>query len=183
MVHENGWKLHPAIHSSNLLRGWETASIIAKAIDEIESVEGFDELAERGLGSAANLSVEQIERVLKQDPRFEMPPADWKSNSHYRLPLQGAESLMMAGGRIAEHVRQTMAKFEGAPGEPVAQVFVGHGAAFRHAAHILGALAFDEIKKLSMYHATPVALQKFQDGSYRRVAGEWKIRSQQENAD
>ena len=183
MLQENHWQLHPVIHSSNLLRGWQTAMILAEEMSEIEKVQGFDELAERGLGSVANLSVSQIEKILDEDPRFDSPPPDWKSNSHYCLPLQGAESLMMAGERIAAHVQHSIESLETDTGKTVALLFVGHGAAFRHAAHKLGVLEFEEIKKLSMYHATPVALQKQADGSYRHVGGEWKLRDAQEKLD
>jgi len=183
MLQKHNWQLHPVIHSSNLLRGWQTASLIAEGLAEIKKVQGFDELAERGLGSAANLSVSQIEMILEEDPRFEMPPADWKSNSHYCLPLQGAESLMMAGERIAEHVQQSVDSVKEDNDKTPALLFVGHGAAFRHAAHILGVLEFEEIKKLSMYHATPVALQQQADGSYQHVAGEWKVRDSWEKLD
>jgi len=183
MLQKHDWQLHQVIHSSNLLRGWQTASIIAEGLEEIEKVQGFDELAERGLGSAANLSVSQIENILAEDPRFAMPPTDWKSNSHYCLPLQGAESLMMAGKRIAAHVQQSMDSVTAENDKTPALLFVGHGAAFRHAAHILGVLEFEQIKKLSMYHATPVALQQQTDGSYLHVAGEWKVRDSREQLD
>ena len=183
MLQKHNWQLLPVIHSSNLLRGWQTARIIAEGFAEIEKVQGFDELAERGLGSAANLSVRQIEKVLAEDPRFELPPSDWKSNSHYCLPLQGAESLMMAGERIAAHVQQSMDSVKAENDKTPALLFVGHGAAFRHAAHIMGVLEFEEIKKLSMYHATPVALQQQADGSYQHVAGEWKVRDSREKLD
>jgi 2,3-bisphosphoglycerate-dependent phosphoglycerate mutase len=183
MLLENNWQLHPVIHSSNLLRGWQTASIIAERLDVIESIQGFDELAERGLGSAANLSVKEIEKILDEDPRFDVAPPDWKSNSYYCLPLQGAESLMMAGERIARHVRNTMDKLDEKGMQPMAKLFVGHGAAFRHSAYKLGVLEYADIKRLSMYHATPVAVQKQTDGIYQHIAGEWKVRSQQEKPD
>ncbi|MBT8439106.1 MAG: histidine phosphatase family protein [Gammaproteobacteria bacterium] len=183
MLHENDWQMHPLIHSSNLLRGWQTASIIAAGFEQVEKVQGFDALAERCLGSAANLSVSQIEKILDDDPRFEMPPPDWKSNSHYCLPLQGAESLMMAGERIAAHVQHSIDAIENDSDMILALLFVGHGAAFRHAAHKLGVLEFEEIKQLSMYHATPVAMQKQPDGSYQHIAGAWKQRDSQETLD
>ncbi len=183
MIVENNWRLHPLIHSSNLLRGWQTASIIAQGFEEVESVQGFDDLAERCLGSAANLSVSQIEKILDEDPRFAAPPPDWKANSHYCLPLQGAESLMVAGERIAAHVQRSMDRLADDADMAVALLFVGHGAAFRHAAHKLGVLKFEQIQQLSMYHASPVALQKQPDGCYRHVAGQWKVRDSQEKLD
>ncbi len=176
MASENGWQIHSQIHSSNLLRGWQTANIIAQQLDGDFAVNGIDELAERGLGSAANLTLAQIEDILLADPRFDAPPVKWKSDSHYCLPLQGAESLLGAGERIAGHVRQQMESLQESGADHVMQLFVGHGAAFRHAAYHLGALEFEQIAKLSMYHATPVALRFMPDQLWQHVAGEWKIR-------
>ena len=176
LVDEKDWQLSPVIHSSNLLRAWQTASIIMQGLPEITELQGYDELAERGLGSAANLSVSQIEKVLKEDPRFEQPPADWKSNSHYRLPLQGAESLIDAGKRIAEHLSRSFAE-AGKLEKDTVQIFVGHGAAIRHAAYHLGVLSFEDIKKLSMYHATPVVIAPGQQ-HWQHMAGQWKVRRQ-----
>ena len=54
--------LVPGIDSSRMLRAWETARIIASALgDPPRPVETFDALAERGLGSAANLTVDRID--------------------------------------------------------------------------------------------------------------------------
>jgi len=179
MARNNDWDIHPVIQSSNLLRGWQTAQIIGEKLNGTDRIDGVDALAERGLGSAANLTTSQIEDILRDDPRFDAPPKDWKSNSHYRLPLQGAESLMQAGERVAEHVRDCMAEVSSAVNADrgTAVLFVGHGAAFRHAAHVLGALAFDDIAKLSMHHATPVALEILTEGSWKHTAGAWKVRT------
>ena len=176
LLDENQWHLSPVIHSSNLLRAWQTASIIRQGLPEITHLQGYDELAERGLGSAANLTVAQIEKVLKDDPRFDDPPSDWKSNSRYCLPLQGAESLIDAGKRVAEHIKNTVSS-EDKLEQDTAQIFVGHGAAMRHAACHLGVLNFDEIKKFSMYHATPLVIT-VENGLWRHVAGHWKVRRQ-----
>lgn len=170
LVQSQDWTLNEDIHSSNLLRGWQTAHIIQEELG-LKSVSGFDVLAERGLGSAANLTITQIENVLKSDHRFETPPPNWKSNSHYRLPLQGAESLMDAGRRVAQHIS----------GINGVQLIIGHGAAFRHAAHVLGVLSFDDIAKLSMYHVHPVVIQEQQDGTWKKIAGDWKVREPKED--
>jgi 2,3-bisphosphoglycerate-dependent phosphoglycerate mutase len=57
------------------------------------------------------------------------------------------------------------------------QLFVGHGAAFRHAAHCLGVLAFEQIARLSMYHARPVYLEYLPDGRWQHIGGAWKMRA------
>jgi broad specificity phosphatase PhoE len=174
------WDLDSVIDSSRMLRAWQTASLIAERVGRPE-VRSFDALAERGVGCAANLTVEQIERALADDPRYPPPPAGWKADSHYCLPLQGAESLLQAGERVAGHLRSSMAALRG--GEPRAatlKVYVGHGAAFRHAAYHLGVLAFDDIARLSMYHGVPVLLEYLPDGSWRQVGGQWKQRAPKE---
>lgn len=181
MSEKNNWVFHPVIHSSNLLRSWQTADIIAKGIDAIDKLERYDELAERSLGSAANLTVGQIEQIIVDDPRFDTPPEDWKSNSDYCLPLQGAESLINAGKRVAQHLEKAMDVIQSEPEfkeeQAIAKIIVGHGAAFRHAAFHLQVLKFEQLVRLSMFHAQPVALERHQDGSWAHVDGEWKIRN------
>ena len=55
------------------------------------------------------------------------------------------------------------------------KVFVGHGAAFRHAAHILGVLNFDDIAKFSMHHAKPIYIELIDD-KWVHIGGDWKQR-------
>ncbi|MCB1773635.1 MAG: histidine phosphatase family protein [Gammaproteobacteria bacterium] len=177
-----GWHLHPVIDSSNLLRGWQTARDLADTLAELSGqrfeVEGHDALAERGLGSAANLSVARIEDIVEADPRFPPLPANWKSDSHFRLPLQGAESLIDAGARVAAHMRRRMEEMAARVDRDTVRLFVGHGAAFRHAAYHLGAMALDDVGRFSMYHARPIYLLAGDAGTpWRQVAGEWKLRS------
>jgi 2,3-bisphosphoglycerate-dependent phosphoglycerate mutase len=132
-------------------------------------------LAERSVGSAANLTITQIEAIMDEDPRYEPLPEDWKSNSHFCLPLPGAESLLQAGSRVAEHFKATLQRLENQVSEDTVQVFVGHGAAMRHAVYHLGVLDFEEIAGLSMYHAEPVYIELTADG-WVQVAGQWKVR-------
>ena len=179
VILRNDWSLVPAIDSSRMLRAWQTAVILADGLAELvackTSVESYDALAERGVGCLANLTTTQIEAVLRQDPRVTEPPADWKADSHYCLPLQGAESLLQAGERVAAHLSQSMASL--APGEhDRLKLFVGHGAAFRHAAYHLGVLEFGQIRRLSMYHCRPVMIEYLPGGQWRHVEGEWKVR-------
>ncbi|MDV7338234.1 histidine phosphatase family protein [Terasakiella sp. A23] len=180
IVVEQGFVLNPVIDSSTLLRAWQTAEIYRENLDGVKRVNSFDCLAERGVGAVANLTTDAIEQILEDDPRFEAPPENWKSNSHYRLPFIGAESLMEAGARVAKHVRDTLRKQTVKEGEKQLKLFVGHGAAFRHAAHHLGVLSFDEIAKLSMYHSSPVVFELNKLGKYHHVAGNWKIRTPKE---
>lgn len=185
MVAANGWLLDPVIHSSNLQRAWQTATIISAGLTDIDSVIGFDDLAERSLGSAANLTLEQIAQVIEQDQRYETLPTSWKSDSYFCLPVQGAESLMQAGKRVADHILKTVLEMKlfNDQKQVVAKIFVGHGAAFRHAAFQLGVLEFEQLKKLSMFHAQPVALQIDAEQNWAHVAGDWKVRSNNEAID
>ena len=181
ILQREGWTLHPVIDSSRMLRAWQTATGIAEQLGRPD-IQCFDALAERGVGCAANLTVQQIEQVLAEDPRYPVPPPGWKADSHYRLPLQGAESLMQAGERVAGHLRDSMAWLrDDVPPSGTLKIYVGHGAAFRHAAHHLGVLAFEQIAKLSMYHGVPVLLESLPDGSWRQIGGQWKQRAPKED--
>lgn len=178
-MESHGWVLYPEIDTSSLLRAWQTARCIAEELADwvdqsLELVE-FDELAERCVGSAANLSIDEVEAVIRADPRMEPLPPGWKADSRFRLPLPGAESLHEAGERVARHVEQRVQALPAADGE-VLKLFVGHGGAFRHAACRLGVLGADEIPALSMHYGRPVFLARDEDGTWSHVAGDWKVR-------
>lgn len=180
MLVRNDWSLVPSIDSSRLLRAWQTAVIFADRLSELASsalpVESYDALAERGVGSLANLTIAAIEAVLQQDPRVSDPPAGWKADSHYCLPLPGAESLLQAGERVAAHLSQSMAALPPDDNDRV-KVFVGHGAAFRHAAYHFGVLKFGQLRQLSMFHCQPLMIEYLSAGQWRHIEGEWKLRS------
>ncbi len=175
-----GWSLDTVIDSSSLLRAWQTARLINDHLTALglpsAEVESFDALTERGLGSAANLTLQQISAVIRDDPRFPQPPPNWKATSDYRLPLPGAESLLEAGERVAAHISARMQTLRGGTETSIVKLFVGHGAAFRHAAYQLGVLQFEQIAQLSMHHARPVLLEYLADGSWCHLRGEWKVR-------
>jgi 2,3-bisphosphoglycerate-dependent phosphoglycerate mutase len=179
-----GWALHPVVDSSRLLRGWQTAELICRSLErqgaEAMEIEQFDALAERSLGAANNLNLRQIEAVIKADPRSSQLPADWKSNSYFRLPLQGAESLMEAGHRVALHIDARLAELQQQVKRNTVKLFVGHGASFRHAAHRLGVLEFERIAQVSMHHCRPVFLERDFSGDWTHLAGEWKSRTADE---
>jgi len=166
----------PIIHSSSLLRAWQTADIFKQEVPTFKQINQFDVLCERSVGSVANLSIKQIDDVVISDPRYAPLPKDWKSNSHFCLPFIGAESLMDAGQRVAGHLKKTMSELEAPRDQNVLKIFIAHGASIRHAMHILGALNFDDIKNLSMHHAHPVLFEIDQDNQWHKAAGEWKIR-------
>jgi len=183
-IEQNAWALDTSIDSSQLLRAWQTAQCImeglAPCVEEPLAVECFDALAERGVGSVANLTIGQIVDIVARDPRYPELPADWKANSHYKLPFQGAESLLEAGQRVAGHLTQRMADLRQIAKTDTLKLFVGHGAAFRHAAYHLNVLSLEQIPKLSMYHASPVFLEYMPNDQWSHVAGEWKVRPPKE---
>jgi hypothetical protein len=80
---------------------------------------------------------------------------------------------MDAGRRVAGRLKSLNRMFAANTLVPV----IGHGAAFRHAAYQLGVLEFDEIQRLSMFHAKPVCLQCAPSGVWTVVAGAWKVRA------
>jgi 2,3-bisphosphoglycerate-dependent phosphoglycerate mutase len=174
---DHGWHIASELHSSRLLRSWETASIIAEHLEGEHRVTTFSELAERSVGSVANLTIQQIEDIVDMDPRHNGLPVDWKSDSRFCLPFQGAESLVQAGERVAGHLKETMRRLVERVTKDTVQVFVGHGAAIRHAAYALGVLRFEEIAELSMFHAEPVYIEYTETG-WEHVAGDWKVRDQ-----
>lgn len=173
MLADRGLALAPVIHCSRQLRAWHTADILAETLrglgHAVTDLRETSALAERGLGAAANLTVAQIEQALADDPRHDAPPEGWKSDSDYCLPLEGAESLMMAGARVATHLEHT--------GQPDrVTIHVGHGASFRHACHHLGLLSRDDIARYSMFHARPSLICHGRDGTWQHLAGAWKVR-------
>ena len=180
LLAERQLSLSPQVDSSQLLRGWQTAQIMLQELTDLfpqpPELHSFDELAERSVGSAANLSIARIEAVVREDPRYPELPPDWKSDSRFRLPLQGAESLLQAGERVAAHLRTRMDALAGTARQDTLKLFVGHGAAFRHAAYHLGVLAYDDIRRLSMHHARPVLLEYRPEGPWQHVGGDWKVR-------
>jgi 2,3-bisphosphoglycerate-dependent phosphoglycerate mutase len=184
LLQQKGWQLFPHIASSNMLRAWQTADIFKQSlqasITEEITIDCFDGLAERSVGSVANLSVEQIEQVIESDPRYGTLPTNWKSDSHFRLPFQGTESLLEAGKRVAKCLQQQIEQINETE-TPQVKLVIGHGASFRHAAYHLGILEFEMIAKLSMYHAQPL-LFEYDQGRWQHIAGEWKKRQPKREA-
>lgn len=176
-----GWATAAEIDSSRMQRAYQTAHLIKTAGEEAGQsrfkVRQYDALAERGLGAASNLTVSEIEKIISDDLRFEALPKNWKSQSDFRLPLQGAESLMMAGRRVAGHISRKMKMLRAELERDTLKIFVGHGAAFRHAAVVLGIMNREQAMACSMYHGKPVFLEMLGDGSWQHIAGEWRPRT------
>jgi len=185
---ENSLELHPIIDCSSLRRAWETADLMRRELVRLGGpalvLEELPALAERCLGAAANLTVDEIEATLAADPRYEVPPRGWKRDPSYRLPLLGAESLDEAGARVARHVLTRMRSLAGAA---CLKLFVGHGGAFRHAAHALGLLGAEAVRRRSMQHAAPLYFEHVapadQTEHFVPLAGDWLLRADEAPAD
>ncbi|KXF81871.1 histidine phosphatase family protein [Enterovibrio coralii] len=166
-------KVQFPLHSSASLRAWQTASLAGAELGFREKPVETYALGERSVGSMANLTIEEINRALSSDPRYPTPPDNWKSDSHYRLPYPGAESLLQAGQRVADYITDVLHTSD----SELLPVFFGHGASFRHAMFHLGILSLDEAKARSMYHAKPIFFCRKAGGAWQHIAGEWKPRS------
>lgn len=171
---QHNLSIHRCIDCSTLRRAWETATLIAECL-AIERVRQRDELTERSLGAVANLSVEQIEKLISADPRFANAPSGWKRDPDYRVPFVGAESLKQAGMRVAEVLREYIAIQSN---QPCVKICVGHGGAFRHAACQLGLLHHEQLSSVSMHHGQAVFIEcpELQKGQWHHVSGHWKQR-------
>lgn len=178
-LHESGYKLDPMVDASTLLRAWQTAQIyceeLAPFFNGTPTVVSYPDLCERSVGSVANLPLAEIERLLALDPRFDTPPEGWKSDSHYCLPFDGAESLLQAGERVANHIGNWRELIKKKPNNDI-KLFVGHGASIRHAAFHMNVIKMCDIKKLSMYYGHPVVLDFADEGDFAKLFGDWKQR-------
>lgn len=182
-----GWRVDPRWDSSVLLRAYQTVTLAAETWtaqrsgiqERVPYVQTTQELVERSVGSAANLTVGQIEDILDRDPRFDRPKPGWKSIPSFRLPVPGAESLLEAGLRVAQYLRQSARDLARQSSEdtPIVRMVVGHGASLRWAAHSLGVLSMQEAKGCSMYHAQSVYIERRSEDDWRHIGGEWKPRS------
>ncbi len=178
--------VHPVIECSPLLRAYQTACIAADVLATQARkpfrVEQYAALCERSLGAAANLTLDQIETILARDPRYGRPPAQWKYLPAFELPFPGAESLIRAGARAAEHLRASAASLASKSRAATLKVFVGHGGAFRYAACELGVLELSQAPQLSMHHARPVLIERATGGGWTHLDGAWKERTNGQQA-
>lgn len=173
-------EIDPRIEVSQLLRAWETAVMLAEELERRTGrsfvVEERSELLERGLGSCANLRFDEIEAQLSQDPRVGPLPADWRRLPEFRLPVPGAESLMMAGARTATRIAASLRSIPADDPRDVLRLFVAHGGCLRHAAVQLGTLDLRNVTALTMEYAQAVLIESDGRGGWLQVAGEWKKR-------
>lgn len=216
---EQGFLLDPAISCSGALRAWQTADVLATTLNQCQAPFHCPDpsqpavfhpviephLHERSVGAAANLTLDEIETALADDPRYASPPQDWKSDSHYCLPFEGAESLIDAGARVKTQLerlcQQSHTRYQPNTASSTAfgptqnttttpvstlKVVIGHGASFRHAAYLMGLLPMDQIQRLSLFHGEPL-LFRYQPAisatapqitpTWTQLSGQWKSRT------
>jgi len=170
--------LDSRIECSQLLRAWQTAKRIAESL-EVRLGRRFDvlqrdDLIERGLGSCANLTFARIRELIAADPRLGPLPANWRRIPEFRLPVQGAESLMQAGARAAARVSASIDSIPAEDARDVMRVFVAHSGCLRHAAVQLGAIDVRTVPGLSMDFAQTVLIEKLPNGDWVHIAGQFK---------
>jgi 2,3-bisphosphoglycerate-dependent phosphoglycerate mutase len=87
---------------------------------------------------------------------------------------------MQAGERVMQHITGRANSLLQEISTDTLKIFVGHGAAFRHAAVHMGLMTTAKAVALSMYHCTPLYFERIKDDSninkWQHIAGEWKIR-------
>ncbi len=180
LCEEMGLELDPRIEASQLLRAWQTANLMAESLRERTGkpfhVLQRDELVERGLGSCANMTFGQIRTRLAEDPRLGTLPEGWRRMPEFRLPVQGAESLMQAGARTATRVATSLALISNEDPRDLMRIFVAHSGCLRHAVVQLGALDVRVVSGLSMDFAQTVFVEKLRNGDWVHVAGQFKKR-------
>lgn len=179
---QTDYVLEPEIHCSTLLRAWQTAEIYREELGAFFAGQpvtcSFPALCERSVGAVANLTISEIERIVELDPRLEALPEGWKSTSDFRLPFDGAESLLEAGERVAKHL-QSLADEESAKR---IQLIVGHGASIRHASYHLNVIKFSDIGRFSMFYGHPVVFEK-RNQEWVLLYGNWKLRHNKDSID
>ncbi len=182
---QNDYHIDTTLDSSSLLRAWQTSEHICNVLGPVYSPASYDCLSERSVGSFANMSIEEIESALSLDSRVMSFPSNWKSNRNYRLPVPGAESLMVAGERVAAHINKTLRQLEREHPGKLLKLFVGHGAAFRHAAVNMGILALEDVATVSMHHAAPIVFEYSPraENPWHCLYGQWKQRSLSDKID
>ena len=175
---EHGLAIDKRIEASQLLRAWQTANVLSEQLTQYTDTKHHviqrDELIERGLGSAANLTFTRIGELVAADSRLGPLPEGWRRTPEFRLPFPGAESLMDAGKRVAGRIETSMDSISDEDPSDIARLFVAHSGCLRHASVVLGALDVRLVSGLSMDFVQAILLEKLPDGSWVQLAGEFQ---------
>ena len=113
------------------------------------------------------------------DPRIGALPEGWRRLPEFRLPVQGAESLMQAGARAASCIAQSLESIPEDDPRDVLRLFVAHSGCLRHAAVALGAIDVRVVPQLSMDFAQAVYVERLPNGDWVHVAGRFKKQLQE----
>jgi 2,3-bisphosphoglycerate-dependent phosphoglycerate mutase len=114
--------------------------------------------------------------MLAADPRLGTLPDGWRRMPEFRLPVQGAESLMQAGARTATRVATSLDSIPAEDPRDLMRIFVAHSGCLRHAVVQLGALDVRVVPGLSMDFAQVVFVEKLPNGDWVHIAGQFKKR-------
>jgi len=178
MCADHALEIDSRIEASQLLRAWETANLLSEGLSERTGqnlhVIQRDELIERGLGSGANMTFERIGEMIAADPRIGPLPEGWRRIPEFRLPVQGAESLMQAGARVAGRVAASIESIPEDDPRDLVRLFVAHSGCLRHAAVVLGAIDVRNVPGLSMDFLQAVLVEQKPSGEWIHLAGEFQ---------
>lgn len=178
LCEEHSLEIDKRIEASQLLRAWETANLLSEGLaartGQSLHVIQRDELIERGLGSAANISFRRIQEMIEADPRIGPLPEGWRRIPEFRLPVQGAESLMQAGSRVAARVAASIESIPEDDPRDVVRLFVAHSGCLRHAAVALGAIDVRNVASLSMDFLQTVLIEQNPNGEWIHLAGKFE---------
>ena len=178
-LNDEKFGVSPDVISSTSLRAWQTAQIYCDVLKYDFStapvITQTPGLCERSVGAVANLTVEQIEQIVIDDPRLTPLPEGWKSDSRFCLPFDGAESLIQAGERVATTLVDNAR-------DGLIHLHFGHGASFRHAAFHKNVIKMSDIKKLSMHYGHPIVFERSEQ-EVTKIFGDWKVRNTSSDLD
>ena len=171
-------KIDDDIECSPNQGAWQTAAILAEDLEET-TFRGYRaveraELAGRSLGAAGNLKTAQLDSLVAEDPRFTKAPKNWLTNTDYRPPFAGAETLGAAGERVGGYLRRRVEEMWPHLTGDTLKVFVGDSSALIHGAAYLGALPPKRAPQLSLAPATWALIEFRASGRCTLLSADWR---------
>jgi len=171
-------KIDDDIECSPNQGAWQTAAILAEDLEET-TFRGYRaveraELAGRSLGSAGNLKTAQLDALIAEDPRFTKPPKNWLTQTNYRSPFAGAETLGAAGERVGDYVRRRVEEMWPHLTGDTLKLFIGDSSALIHAAAHLGAIPDKRAPQLSLANASWALIEFRASGRCTLLSADWR---------
>ena len=178
LADEMGFKIDDDLECSPNEAAWQTAAIMGEDLEDL-TTRGYRaleraEMAGRGLGSAANLKVAQIETLIEEDPRFSNAPKGWLTKTDYRPPFAGVETLGTTGERVGGFVRRRAEEMWPHLTGDTLKVFVGHGSALIHAAAFLDVIPTKRAAQLALPHAAWALIEFNAAGRCTLIDADWR---------